>query len=121
MPARFLDLPTPVREHPSPSARLAWLALREADEPLAIDTLAAETGASGDRIRRVLGTLQDVGLVEQRDHPADSRRNVYTTDDSARQRTDDTSGLSTPSGGQNLSDEAGSTGFSPSNPRGGER
>lgn len=77
--AALLGLPAAVRDHSSPSARLAWLTLREADAPLSTTTLATETGTSADRIRRVLGTLQEVDLVEERDHPDDARRSLWTS------------------------------------------
>ncbi|MFW6435966.1 MAG: MarR family transcriptional regulator [Halovenus sp.] len=121
MAATLLNLPAPVRDHPSPSARLAWLALSKADRPLAIDTLVTETGVSADRIRRVLDTLREADLVERRDHPADARRNVYAARDSAPEEPVDTPGARIPDGGRKLPLEARSTTIPGANPRGDRR
>jgi len=88
MPPKLLGLPAAVREHSSPSARLAWLTLREADGPLSATALATETGASTDRIRRVLQALQEAGLVESRDHPQDGRRTLWSVAGDNRQLAD---------------------------------
>jgi transcription initiation factor IIE alpha subunit len=74
-----LDLPPSVRELSSPSARLVYLALREADASLTTEDLVVETGVSLDSCRRVLNDLCDEGLIESRTDPTNRRRKVWQT------------------------------------------
>jgi len=75
-----LDLPDSVRDQPSPSARLIYVTLREADQPLTTDQVIAETGVSTTRCRRVLNTLLEDGHIESSRDCVDKRRKVWTVD-----------------------------------------
>jgi DNA-binding transcriptional regulator GbsR (MarR family) len=77
MPATPLKLPASIQARP-PSARLVYLALRDSDGSLTASHLADETGVSVDRVRRLLGDLNDAGLVRADSHPGDNRQKLWT-------------------------------------------
>ena len=82
MSTSALDLPPSVRELP-PTARLVFVALREAEGPVGRSELLAQTAACEDSLHRALNNLDDRGLIEQAPHPADRRRQQYATTDFA--------------------------------------
>lgn len=83
MSTSALDLPATVRELP-PTARLVFVALREAEGPVDRSELLAQTAACEDSLHRALNKLADRDLIKQSAHPADRRRQRYATTDLAR-------------------------------------
>jgi DNA-binding MarR family transcriptional regulator len=62
----------------SATARLVYVALREADCALSTSELEAHTGASNHRVRMVLKQLATCDLVEPSAHPTDGRRKLWS-------------------------------------------
>jgi DNA-binding IscR family transcriptional regulator len=83
MATAALQLPAPIQARPA-SARLVYIALRDTDEAMTTDRLAAETGVSVDRIRRLLCELADADLVSAEPSPEDARRKRWTATEVGR-------------------------------------
>lgn len=73
-----LDLPQAVRDVDQASARLMWLALREADSSLSTEEIASSIGVSKSSVKYIASVLRQDGLIETKDHPVDGRRTLYT-------------------------------------------
>jgi DNA-binding transcriptional ArsR family regulator len=72
-----LGLPAAIRDEHTPSARLVYLALREAGVGVSYSELAAATGVDQVTIRRELLSLREAGHVEPAEHPTDGRRRLW--------------------------------------------
>ena len=70
-------LPRDIREE-SPSARLIYSALQEADRSLTVNELVARTGAAPATTRRVLSGFRDREIVKSTPHPLDARAKMWS-------------------------------------------
>lgn len=77
MTATGVQIPPTARRECSPSARLVYVTLAQADAALTVGEIRDQTAVSTDRVRRSLRHLADVGLISTHTHPVDGRVSKY--------------------------------------------